>query len=313
MPCLPELAEAIRLKYLTEVNRWTKLHADGAAVGLLLRATAGDPGRGPMWRGLLSRYGIGDVASAVFADRFGVWGFLDLWREDSRPAYTAGEAAFLASISISITTALRTCQAQTLTATAVPTDRELGPVMFLLDDGLHILSQTPASQRWLQMLLPSHADQPPVPASVYNAAGQLLAIEQGIDSHPATARVHLADGFWVTLRAARLTNSEPDQKDAIAVTMEETSPVDRLEIFTRAFGLSARESELMSFLARGSDTRDAANQMFVTEHTIQDHLKSIFAKTDSHNRRTLLSRAVGIQSRQGKPGVEHPTAEPKAP
>ena len=68
------------------------------------------------------------------------------------------------------------------------------------------------------MLLPSHADQPPVPASVYNAAGQLLAIEQGIDSHPATARVHLADGFWVTLRAARLTNSEPDQKDAIAVT-----------------------------------------------------------------------------------------------
>jgi len=298
VPCLPELPEAIRLKYLTEVNRWTRLQADGAVVGLLLQATAGDPGLSLMWRGLLRRYGIGDVASAVFADRFGVWGFLDLWREDSKPAYQDAEAAFLASISVSITTALRTCQAQTLIAPAVPTGRELGPVVFLLDDGLRVLSQTPASQAWLQMLLPSTADQPPVPASVYNAAGQLLAIEQGVDGHPATARVHLADGFWVTLRAARLASSEPHERAAIAVTMEETSPVDRLEIFTRAFGLSAREAELMNLLARGQDTRALASQMFVTEHTIQDHLKSIFAKTASHNRRTLMSRALGVRSRE---------------
>jgi len=34
-------------------------------------------------------------------------------------------------------------------------------------------------------------------------------------------------------------------------------------------------------------------RMFLSEHTVQDHLKSIFAKTSTHNRRTLLSRAVG--------------------
>ena len=299
VPCLSEIPEAIRLKYLTGVNRWTKLHADGASVGILRQATAGDPSQSLMWRGILNRYGISDVASVVFADRFGMWGFLDLWREDSKPAYQDSDAAFLASVSGTITTALRSCQAQTLTAPAVPPGRELGPVVFLLDDSLHVLSETPASQQWLRMLLPPDADRSPVPASVYNVAGQLQAIEQGVDGHPATARVHLSNGFWVTLRAARLNRSEQAQLAVIAVTIEETSPVDRLEVFGRAYGLSARETELMSLLATGSDTRDLASRMFLSENTIQDHLKSIFAKTSSRNRRTLLSRALGVQGHNG--------------
>jgi DNA-binding CsgD family transcriptional regulator len=61
----------------------------------------------------------------------------------------------------------------------------------------------------------------------------------------------------------------------------------------RAFGLSARESELLSHLGTGADTRELARRMFLSEHTVQDHLKSIFAKTSAHNRRTLLSRALG--------------------
>jgi DNA-binding CsgD family transcriptional regulator len=33
--------------------------------------------------------------------------------------------------------------------------------------------------------------------------------------------------------------------------------------------------------------------MFLSENTVQDQLKSIFAKTGTSNRRTLLARAVG--------------------
>jgi DNA-binding CsgD family transcriptional regulator len=64
-------------------------------------------------------------------------------------------------------------------------------------------------------------------------------------------------------------------------------------MFSRAFGLSARESELLGHLASGTDTRELARRMFLSEHTVQDHLKSIFAKTAAHNRRILLSRALG--------------------
>jgi DNA-binding CsgD family transcriptional regulator len=33
--------------------------------------------------------------------------------------------------------------------------------------------------------------------------------------------------------------------------------------------------------------------LFLSENTVQDHLKSIFAKTGTRNRRTLLARLAG--------------------
>lgn len=61
----------------------------------------------------------------------------------------------------------------------------------------------------------------------------------------------------------------------------------------RAFGLTGRESELLGLIGTGSDTRALARQMALSEHTVQDHLKSIFAKTGARDRVTLLARARG--------------------
>ena len=68
----------IALKYLTRINRWTTL--DGAPVALLQEATGGDLSLSLLWHDLLCGYGVSDVASLVFRDGFGCWGFLDLWR-----------------------------------------------------------------------------------------------------------------------------------------------------------------------------------------------------------------------------------------
>jgi hypothetical protein len=75
VPCLPELPRLIRLKYSTTINRWT--HLDHA-VALLSAATGGHLEQSLVWRELLKQYGVNDVASVVFRDRFGCWGFLDL-------------------------------------------------------------------------------------------------------------------------------------------------------------------------------------------------------------------------------------------
>src|ERR1700722_16509154 len=88
VPCLPELPRLIRLKYLTGINRWTTL-AD-PPVALLREATAGDLSVSLLWRDLLGGYDVVDVASLVFRDSFGCWGFLDLWRGGAPGPVCAG-------------------------------------------------------------------------------------------------------------------------------------------------------------------------------------------------------------------------------
>jgi DNA-binding CsgD family transcriptional regulator len=297
VPCLPELPALIGAKYATPVNRWTVLQLQSSPVGTLSDAVGGELSRSLMWRDVLRRYGTGDVASAVFADQFGCWGFLDVWRNTTRGPFSTAEAGLIATITAPLATALRQCQARTFVDPATPHRPDLGPVVLTLDDHLRIASRTAASRAWLDALLPPEPDQKAIPASVYNVAAQLLAVEKGVDAHPAFARTHLADGFWLALRAARLSPDQPpaERPATIVVTIEEASASERLELFGRAFGLTAREYELFGLLATGSDTRSMARQMSLSEHTIQDHLKSIFAKTGAHDRVTVLSRALGTR------------------
>jgi DNA-binding CsgD family transcriptional regulator len=292
VPCLPELPRLIALKYLTGINRWTSMR--GAPVALLQEATGGDRSRSLLWRDLLCRYGIGDVASLVFRDRFGCWGFLDLWRSGTSERFGPGDAAFLGAIAGPVTSALRRSQAHAFAGGSGSRGRRRpGPVVLLLSPALEVLRQTPETQEYLRILVPPAADRPPVPASAYNVAAQLLAVEAGVDPNPPWARVYMSDGVWVTLRAARIGSAGAIADSDIAVTIEETTPPDRVALFARASGLSARESELLSHLVTGADTRELAGRMFLSEHTVQDHLKSIFAKSSTHNRRTLLSHILG--------------------
>ncbi len=290
-PCLPELPHLIRLKYLTATNRWTTLGEP--PVASLQQSTHGDLSQSLLWRELLAEYNIVDVASLVLRDRFGCWGFLDLWRSDPMSSFNRQEIAFLGSIVEPVTTALRRCQAANFIARTSLDTPQPGPVVLLLSPDLEVLAQTPETQEYLRVLVPPAEGRAPIPASAYNVSAQLLAVDAGVDHNPPSARVHLSDGQWVTLRAARIGTSNSHGERNIAVTIEKTSPPGRIALFARAFGLSDREYELLGQLSTGADTRELARRMFLSEHTVQDHLKSIFAKTTDRSRRSLLSRALG--------------------
>lgn len=285
VPWFGDLHRQIGLKYRTGLNRWTSLHEP--PVALLAEATRGQLERSLVWRELLARFGVSDAASVVFRDRFGCWGFLELWRSDGT-TYAAGDAELLGEVAAELTPALRRLQAATF-SDPVQVDHP-GPGVLLLSPELVVRSQTARTQDYLRLLVPPEGGQEPVPAGAYNVAAQLLAVEAGVDDHPPSARVHLADGVWVTLRGARLGQA-PDGD--IAVTIERTTARERADLFARAFGLTPREYELLQCLVDGVDTREVARRMLLTENTVQDHLKSVFAKTSARNRRTLLARALG--------------------
>ena len=289
VPCLSELPRLIRLKYLTPINRWTGMEAP---VALLGDSTRGHPDRSLVWREILAEFGVIDVASMVFRCRYGCWGFLDLWRSTGTTTFTSLDADFLATIAKPVTEALRRCQAGTFSI-APPATVRGGPAVLILSPELEVRSQTLESDAYLRLLVPPGADRRPIPAGAYNVAAQLLSVESGVDHHSPTARVNLAAGVWLTLRAARIGTTLPVADQDIAVTIEASTPAERMTLFARACGLSAREHELFAHLVAGADTHDVARQMFLSESTVQDHLKSIFLKTGTSNRRTLLAKTVG--------------------
>lgn len=289
-PLLRLLPRLIALKYLTKVNRWTTL---GSSAASLHQTTGGDLSRSRLWRELLGSHGVVDMASCVFRDRFGCWGFLDLWRSSTGDPFTTLEVTYLTSLLEAVTTGLRRCQANTFVVRPRREPHRLGPVVLLLSPELKVLGQTPETHEYLRVLVPPADGRAPIPASAYNVGAQLLAVEADVDRNPPSARVHLSEGLWVNLRAARIGDAGSARGRNMAVTIEEASPTERVSLFGRAFGLSPRETELLSHLLTGTDTGELAHKMFLSEYTVQDHLKSIFSKTSTHNRRSLLSRAIG--------------------
>lgn len=275
---IPQLPALIRLRYTTAVNRWTSLPPSG--VQLL-----DDPPSSRLWVEMLGPGGVQDVASVAFVDRFGCWGFLELWRFDGR--FTAAEATALEGVVPAITTHLRESQARILSLPSRPSPPG-GPVVLLLSDDLQVRAQTPRTAEYLRLLVPPSEGAPAIPAGAFNVAGQLHAVELGVDGHPPQARVHLAEGTWVTLSAARTEGN-----DDIAVTIEPTPPLARADVFARSHALTPRERQVLERLVTGDDTRLAAKALEMSELTLQDHVGSILSKTGTSARPQLVSRAIG--------------------
>jgi DNA-binding CsgD family transcriptional regulator len=293
VPCLQQLPLLIKLKYGTAVNRWTVLLGDGGPAGLLCAGTGGRPESSAVWRGLLRHLGVGDVASVVFADRYGCWGFLDLWRIGGRP-FTAADALLLEQIAAPVATGLRRRQATAFTVPPTTTAPIGGPAVLVLDDDLQITDRTTAAGDWLRSLLPTPIDQAPIPAAAYNVAAQLIAREQNVDPHPAISRTWVPGRTWVTLRASRLeSDSRIAGSGSIVVSIEETPAGPRLDLFSRSNGLSSRERQVLALISSGSETGEVAGAMAIAENTVQDHLKSIFGKTGITGRGALVSAAIG--------------------
>jgi DNA-binding CsgD family transcriptional regulator len=320
VPCPEELPLLIRLKYLTPMARWTQLAEGASPVTSLLQASNGEPSKSPVWDGVLKRYGVSDVLFAVFADKHGCWGWLDLWREPAQGAFTAGEMAYLAAVTNEVTPALRRSIARQfgLEAVALPASRDTSlktprkgqptdngsrrgapaddlpeQAVLTLDADMAVMGETASVRDWLDLLQPGPRPYQGVPAEVLNVAAQLLAREAGVDDHPYAARVHIGYGKWAILRASRMDSAASGGTPPLAVTIQECPPEARLDIFARSFGLTPRQRELLELAAAGADTVAMATALGIGTYTVQDQFKQVFDNCGVHSRASLLAMALG--------------------
>jgi len=65
------------------------------------------------------------------------------------------------------------------------------------------------------------------------------------------------------------------------------------ELRNRYESLTPREREVLAELVTGTDSRHLARRLVLSEHTVNDHIKAILAKTGAPTRPTLLARVAG--------------------
>ena len=276
----PRLPEIIRWRYLTEVNRSDRLV--GRAASSLLTAT-GSPAESPVWQHVQRELGVLDTGSVTFADRYGAWGYLELWRTST--PFTAADLDLLTATAPAVTAGLRAAIARTFAEPAEDV-ATTGPAVIVLGPDLSVLSQTDDASVALTRLLPPDEPMTPIPAAAYNVGAALIALEAGIPVGEPWARVHLGGNRWVTVRASRLGED-------IAVSIERSTPAERMDLFARAHGFSARETEVLTLLGVGLDSREISAQLFLSEHTVNDHVKAALAKAGARTRQVMLVRAIG--------------------
>ena len=105
---------------------------------------------------------------------------------------------------------------------------------------------------------------------------------------PPVARLHGRSGRWLTIRGD--FSLTPDRKLAgVVLIIERSRPAEILPLAVAAYGLTAREREVLGQLSCGRTTAEIAAELFITEHTVRDHIKSILTKTGTTSRGELIS------------------------
>jgi DNA-binding CsgD family transcriptional regulator len=155
----------------------------------------------------------------------------------------------------------------------------------VLDANLGVVSSTAGARGWVDALPAARlfAAWGMLPAVVYPAA----TLARAGDAARAHALLRAVDGTWVMIEAAPL---EGGPYPEIAVTLRAASANETFDLMCRVYALSLRERQVVELLVAGLDTRAVTERLFISPYTVQDHLKSVFAKTGVHSRRALLAR-----------------------
>lgn len=280
------LLELAANEFLEEdVNKFADLSRTSLPVGILSRATRGDLRRSARFVGVLEPhgYGSGDELRVVFRSGQAAWGCAAFHRR--RGAFEDREASLVASVGGYVAEGIR--RAIVMTALAVESEPDPpGLIILRGDDSVEKL--TPAARRWLGEIFDSTGDSAVVPLTVISVAHQLRSAGRGGGSEEvATVRLPRRIGGWLRVDAS-LLDEETDGR--VAVIVHPAHEPEIASLIVEVYGLSARERDVAGLVLQGRSTQQMANLLQVSPYTVQDHLKSIFAKVGVRSRRELVAQ-----------------------
>jgi DNA-binding CsgD family transcriptional regulator len=272
-----------------DVNKFQSLVADAPHVATLDEATRGQRDDSHRSREIMTPLGFGDELRAALVTSAGCWGYLCLHRADSQHGFTPGEARLIARLATHLGNGCRQAMAlpyQDVTAAGAPG-------VIVLHPDLTVAAITGEAEHWLTQI-PNHQPDPQrLPPAVYAVAARLRNIDAAtIPPGPGaapTVRVPATTGGWLHLHASHLTGTAADD---IAVIIEPAHPATMAPLLLTAMGLTPRERDVARLVLRGASTQTIGTDLYLSPHTVKDHLKSIFDKLGVRSRRDLVAHIL---------------------
>lgn len=226
-----------------------------------LRLEIEDVHRVPRYTELMAPNGGHDEIRATFVADDQCWGSLTLYRMDGTPRFTRDDVAFFTAISEVMARGLRNCFLDAaLRCSASISDP---PGHMTVDKGGRIVSTTEHAERWLETLAP-HGRFPAVLASLVAA----------LEHRPSAQATVTGERGPVALHASPAKGLD----EVVAVILERPRPILLAPVIAAAHDLTKRETEVAAAVLRGLSTRQIADALGIADYTVQDHLKSVFAK-----------------------------------
>jgi DNA-binding CsgD family transcriptional regulator len=265
--------------------KFRDIAASGRSVADLHEETGGKPDRSPRWREYGTATGYRSEVRATFNIGDAAWGVAQFDRLGDSPRFSDAEKAWLERIAPVVAGALR----RALVAQPASSPAVRGPGIVVIDPEGRAVSATAEASEWLEELeshlAPDTRGAVPVPveASAY-ASSVRASVDECADGVPR-GRVRTRSGVWLLMHGSVLQGT-----DNLAMVIEPAKGGDVAPLIVEAYGLTQRELDVTRAIARGLGTAEIAEHLFVSQHTVRDHVKSVFEKVGVSSRGELVAK-----------------------
>lgn len=272
-----------------DYTKWVDMARAGRAAASLSDVTAGELDLSRRHREVRRPWGYADELRVVLSSSTGTWGALTVFREKDRPYFSSSEVRLVTSLTGLISDGLRR---SLLMEDACAGRDDTGMLVLDPGDGVDLANQV--AQQWIDELGIGTRAGTRLPLVIRAVARQARAISSPEKGHIgeaspglARARVRTKAGRWVIVRASLLGEGTTAP---VAVLLEAARPAEMAPLLADVYGLTPQERRVTELVAQGLPTRQIANRLRLSTYTVQDHLKSIFAKTGTGSRGDLVAR-----------------------
>jgi DNA-binding CsgD family transcriptional regulator len=232
-------------------------------------------------------FGYTEEARVVMRDAGQVWGAMALFRGSDAGPFADDEVELLDSLSSTLGIGVRAGLLANFAP--APATAPEGPAVVIVGADDTIQQMSAGAEVRLMDLMRSE-DGTVADGIVSSLIGAARRWSAGLTPAPPRCRVRSRSGMWLVLHATPMSPRADGSGGDVVVTIDEARPPEIVPLVVAAFDLTPRERDVTQLVLQGVDTKEIASAMHVSPYTVQDHLKSVFAKADVRSRRELIAK-----------------------